>query len=93
MSKPFLEHNKMERLSNGPHTESALSESLGGIKHFHDFKKGRFHLRFLKVSKPFEQHNKMESKNNWTTFDSAFADPSGYNNYHNFKKADGKLGF
>ena len=29
----------MERISNGPHTESAFAESLQGIKHFHDFKK------------------------------------------------------
>ena len=38
VSKPFLKHNKMERLLNGP-IRFCFAESLRGIKHFQDFKK------------------------------------------------------
>ena len=38
---PFLKHNKMERLSNGP-PSVLLSQSLRGIKHFQDFKKADY---------------------------------------------------
>ena len=41
VSKPFLKHNKMERLSNGP-PSVLLSQSLRGIKHFQDLKKADY---------------------------------------------------
>ena len=43
--KPMCQPHKMERLSSVPHTGSAFTESLRGIKHFQGLKKADFHCK------------------------------------------------
>ena len=68
---PSLDHNKMERLSNRPHTGSTFAESHRGIEHFQDFQKADYHHRTESVEHHSVIHNKTDP------IVSAFATPHG----------------
>ena len=63
VSKPFLKHNNMERLSNRPHWVLLHKVPLGD-KTFSRFQKDRWRIGILKVWKPFLMRNKMERLSN-----------------------------
>ena len=88
VSKPFLEHNKMESKNNWTTFGSAFAVSSGD-KTFSRFQKDRFHVQILKVSKPFLEHNQIERR-------LSIGAPSvllsqslrGIKHFQDFKKAD-----
>ena len=53
---PFLKHNEMERVSNGPHWV-LLRRVPSGDKTFSIFQKGALQPLKRKVQKPFLKHN------------------------------------
>ena len=71
VSKPFLKHNKMERIKMD-HIRVLLRRAPLGDNTFSGFQKSRLKVRILKVSKPFLKHNKMERISNGPV------DPNGF---------------
>ena len=57
--KPFLKHNKIERLSNGPYWV-LLRRVPSGDKTFSRFQKDVLPILKQEVQKPFLKHKKME---------------------------------
>ena len=85
VSKPFLKHNKMERLSNGPHWV-LLRRVPSGDKTFSRFQKGGLPPLKQKVQTPFLKRNRMEKLSNGPHWVLLRRVPSGDKTFLKFQK-------